>query len=343
MIHRFDLNKCLVYYKSGKLDQRIINPASENYVNRWIKFAVELIRLRGGTPSRTLFDFVDRTGSIPSIVKSTGLRDHLIPTGAPYYSDYLDICLARAQELLSTNKHINVLWSGGLDSTVALFSLIRQARNLDQLSVVCTFESIIESGTMFDQIIRPLGIRIKFDQTRCDSTYAYTYDEQDPTQLYVSGQCGDQLFGPAKVFRVVGVKDSDPWANGFSQSFLDIIEPSIKFSTRPIETVRDLRWWVFFNHTWTTVLYDSCVERPPSLGPRIHAFYATDEFQRWAITTPAFYDNTDQYRWPAKHALSQLIDYPYYIQNKTKVLSPTWKKSKKWYLLDEKFNTHYVD
>ena len=342
MILRFNLAKCLTLYKKGKLDSWAIDPAGEKYADQWIKFSISL--LRGKPPGyRSEFSFVDRTGAVPSIVKNYIAPEQQIPTGPPTQWNYLDICLDRAQQLLNTNQHITVLWSGGVDSTLALFAFMRQARSLDQISVLCTFESIIESGKMFDTFIKNSGVRIKFDQTRDNRGLPYSYDHEDPTQLYVNGSCGDQLFGkPISLQNNVG-NSADPWYSGFSQQYIDIIEPSIKFSERPINTVRDLRWWVFFNHTWTTAMHDDLVQKPAHVCERIHAFYTTPEFQRWAIHTPSYYEDQDKYRWPAKQAISQLVDYPYYIQHKTKSMGITWRYALNWYMLDKNFNTYYVD
>jgi hypothetical protein len=88
-------------------------------------------------------------------------------------------------------------------------------------------------------------------------------------------------------------------------------------------------------------MYDDFVGKPAHVCKRIHSFYATPEFQQWAIHTPSYYENQDKYRWPAKQALSQLIDYPYYIQHKTKSLGYTWRYPVNWYMVDKNFNTYY--
>jgi hypothetical protein len=340
MILRFDLKKCLRLHRQEKLDSWAIDPNGEKYATPWIKFMVEVIR--SSQPGyRVDFSFVDRTGAVPSIVKNHIFPEQLIPIGPPEHWDFFDICMTRAQELLATNRHVTVLWSGGLDSTLALFSLMRQAQNLDQISVQCTFESIVESGKIFDSLIKDSGVRIKFDQTRTVRNLPYSYDQEDPTQLYVTGGCGDQLFGKPVSLQSNSTSYTDPWYTGFGKDYLDIIEPSIQFSERPINTVRDLRWWVFFNHTWTTAMYDDLIEKPAHVCQRIRSFYATPEFQRWAIHTPSYYEDQDKYRWPAKQALSRLIDYPYYIQHKTKSMGYTWKYSPNWYMLDKDFKTYH--
>jgi hypothetical protein len=342
-------------YRRGKLGQYYLDPEGVKHIDKWQSIADLFISIRkhrtqlGLRPNRTTWSFVDRTKSTPSFIKTHIDDNQLIPVGKPKSLNILDICLDRADELLNTNKHINILWSGGIDSTLALFSLIRQARNIDQLSIVCTFESVIESGSMFDSVIKNSGIRIKFDQTRSNCIQPYTYDNEDSTQLYVSGQCGDQLIGAPGFLKIPGSNDSDSWDSLYDQNILDLIEPTLKFSERPIETIDDFRWWTMFNFGWTSVLYDDCIGRSPQLAKRINAFYATSEFQKWAIHTPTYYDTPISYddpskcKVPLKQALSCLVDSPYYIENKVKLSSVTWRKPPNWYLVDKNFNTYYTN
>jgi len=355
MFVRYNIHKLVDLYNRGKIDKQYLDPEGEKHLAKWQSIADLLIGIsnnrikQGLRASRLAWSFIDRTKLTPSFVKTHIDDNQLIPTGKPKSLNILDICLDRADELLKTNKHINILWSGGVDSTLVLFSLIRQARNIDQLSIVCTFESVIESGSMFDSVIKNSGIRIKFDQTRCNCDQPYTYDYEDPTQIYVSGQCGDQLFGAPAFLKMPGIDELGSWDSIYDQTLLELIEPTLKFSERPIETINDFRWWAMFNFGWTTVLYDDCIGRSPQLAERINAFYATPEFQRWAIHTPSYYDtpisydDPVEYKVPLKQALSHLLDYPYYIKNKGKGMSTAWKKHPDWYLLDRNFKTYYTD
>jgi len=348
MFIKYNIDRMIDLYRRDKLSQYYLDLEGVKHIDKWQSIADLFISIReqrtqlGLRPNRTTWSFIDRTKSTPSFIKTHIDDNQLIPVGNPKSLNILDICLDRADELLNTDRHINILWSGGIDSTLALFSLMRQARHIDQLSIVCTFESIVESGSMFDSVIKNSGIRIKFDQTRGNTNLPYSYDIEDPTQIYVTGQCADQLFGAPKFLKIPGISLTDPWYSGYDQSLLDLIEPSLKFSHRPIETVNDLRWWSLFNYTWTTVLYDDCVSRPNGLATRINSFYATPDFQKWAMHTPTYYDITEEYKGPMKQALSQLIDYPYYIKYKRKGMSYTWRKNKNWYLLDKNFKTYYT-
>mgnify|MGYP007071584950 CR=1 FL=1 len=346
MILRFNLDKILGMLDRDLLDPDWIHPDGILHLEKWRTFNHEVFRINevamaaGLGSARTYFSFIDRTGATPSLVKTYVPDEHRIPKGKPQSFNFLDLCMSRAQQLLDTGKHITVLWSGGLDSTLLLFALIRQAKHIDQLSVLCTFESILESGGLFDAVIKNLGIRVKVDQTRNNCNLPFSYDHEDHEQIYVTGQCADQLF-VSRLFKLPEVDPLEHWHNVYHPHIIDLVEPSIKFSERPIETVEDFRWWMTFNYSFTTTLYDSCVERPPHVCKRIISFYATPEFQRWAIHAPVYRD--DEYRLPAKQALSQLVDYPYYIQHKRKGFSATWRANRRWYALDKNFKTHYTD
>lgn len=347
MFVTFSLAKVLTLYHSNRLSESHINQFGEKYANNWEAFSNLLINLSqervkaGLYPGRTSFSFIDRTKTVPSLVITHMDQDQFIPLDKPKSLDILDICLNRAEELLNTNKNINILWSGGLDSTLVLFSLLRTAKNIDQLSIVCTFESILESGGLFDNIIKKSGIRIKLDQTRFNSKFSFTYDDEDPSQLYITGHCADQLFGADFFMNSSEKVQTDPWYYGYDKKLLDLVEPSIKHSQRPIETIYDFRWWCAFNYTWLNALYDECVDRPRQLCQRIHSFYAIPEFQKWAIHTPSYYENRDKVKYPLKEALSKLVDYPYYVNNKGKTQSFTWVKSSNWYMMDKDFNNYY--
>lgn len=341
MIKNYDFFKVLKLINQQSLPRDLINQqlVSQDLV-KWNNFAKAIIKtqLHRG---RIDFGYIDRSGTVPSLMPVSfdplPQTDHLYRT-----KNYVDVCLSRAQELLNTGRHINILWSGGLDSSLALFALLRQATNIDQLSVICTFNSIVESGKMFDQLIVPSGVRVKFDVTALNVDCNYCYDEEDPSQLYVNGHCGDQMFGPRISMTDSNVRPTDHWSGAYDPAILDVLEPTFKHSARSIETVRDARWWMFFNFTWTTVYYDNAIGRQPNMAARIIPFYGSDSFQTWAVNTDTWYSQDQGYRTPARKALSQLIDYQYYIDHKEKVWSLSWLPNAKWYAIDKDFKTYYT-
>lgn len=328
---------------TNQLPEKFINHNLDSKtIGQWKSFgkAVLQTQLHKG---RIDFGYIDRSNTIPNLMPVEIDFNSCLPLiDAAYNSrSYLDVCLERAQNLLDTGLHINILWSGGLDSSLALFSLLHQAHDISQLSIICDFNSVVEGGKMFDQHILTRGIRIKFDTTRMNSRFNYRYDHEDSTQLYVNGQCGDQMFGPRVSISTTG-STKDHWSAAFDKKILDILEPTLKYSARPIENVRDIRWWYFFNFTWTTVYYEDAVDKTPQLAQRIVPFYGTMPFQTWSANTDTWHTHSQGYRTPAREALSQLIDYQYYIDNKEKVWSSGWSHDSNWYAIDKDFKTYYT-
>lgn len=350
MITDFILKNVLLLIHKEELDAKFINPdLTPSILKLWDRFMLDNfklqteIRQRLNRNHRIDFGFLDRTGTIPSVLNVTIPPGQEIPTIDPAAPklDYYDICMGRAQELLACDQQINVLWSGGVDSTVALFSLLRSAKHLDQISVYCSIESIIEGGGLYDRYIKPLGVRLKFNQIR-QKGVPFTYDYEDPTQLYVSGDCGDHIFGPRNFFSLPDQDDTGPWYAGYSNDLLDLTAPTIEKSPRKIETAADFKWWLEYNFCWTGGYNDTRRCMPKQIAERIHPFYTTPAFQTWTLTNDWWPGKKGQYRQPAKDALARMIDYDYYINNKTKGQSIWIIPGSKWYMSDIDYNHYYM-
>jgi hypothetical protein len=350
MIINFTLKTVLNLIHNNRIDPKFLNSAATpNVLSLWDKFMFANFKLRSEIKQRINrthridFGFIDRTGTIPSVLNVTIPPDQLIPEIDPKQikQQYVDICMDRARRLLAQNRQINVLWSGGVDSTVALFSLLRSASNLDQINLYCSIESIMESGGMYDRYIKPLGIRVKFNQVRVKGV-PFTFDHEDPDQLYVSGDNGDHIFGPRNFFSLPNQLSTDPWYAGYSNDLLDLTAPTIEKSPRKIETAADFKWWLEFNFCWISGYNDSKGCMPATIADRICPFYATPEFQTWSMTNDWWPGLTGQYRQPAKDALATMIDYDYYINNKSKGQSLWIMPGKKWYMTDTDYNHYYL-
>ena len=352
MVLTFDLITALRAARKQALPPHLINPNfSDSDFKKWALFALEFKKFQLATPGYGRYSdlaFIDRSGMVPSIMSVDLSRPgHALPKFDKKYStvSLLDLCLARAKHILDQNKTVNLLWSGGLDSTLMLFSFLNQCKNTDQLNIVCNFKSIIESGSMFDRYIKNSNIRIKFDQTSVNPEHSYTYDQEDQTQLYVSGGCGDQLYMGGDLFINPERHDiTRHWDSGiYSENFLEIVRPTISQSPRPLQSLRDFKWWFLFNFYWISVSYDDQKMRSPGVAQRSMAFYNTEDFQQWSAMTNTYHENIHEYRWPSKHALLSLINCEYYINHKRKVNSNNWNVDSNWYILDQQFNNYYYD
>ena len=108
-----------------------------------------------------------------------------------YISDDLGTLLdRRSHELLTQTLPIAVMWSGGIDSTCVLTSLIKNSKDTSQLIVYCNHKSINENPEFYKQFIDG---KI---ECRDSTTLKVTGDFIDSHAL-LTGDPGDCLFGPS--------------------------------------------------------------------------------------------------------------------------------------------------
>ena len=327
--------------ENGKLAHSDLNPAlSSQQIQQWHDFNYSIMQINSRTPGRYDFAYVDRTGAMPSLL-SVPYDPIPVPDSNFKNKSFLDVSLDRARQLLARDQPICVLWSGGLDSTLALASLVAEARYRDQIEIQCTWQSIMEAGSLFEDVVLPWNLRLRFDHTRINTLYPYSHD--CGTEIYVSGFGGDQLFGKPKHSFRPEAQFSDAWYDGYSPAFLNIVEPGIHLSPRPIKTKRDLVWWMMFNFTWSTVKTDTQVMRPSHIAKRCMGFFDSADFQKWAVSTDTYHDTTPGYRIPEMQALQTLTNHQNYCTLKLKSNSITWMVDPTWYMMDTEFNNYYTD
>jgi hypothetical protein len=278
----------------------------------------------------------DRTGCLPHFLNIS--KDiHPIPTENNNKS-FFEVSEKRAKQLLALNQPINVMWSGGIDSTYILFILKYFANDPEQVRIYGTYNSIIESGDMFDRRLRNEFMHHIDISKRNDLKY------QEPG-IYVSGMCGNQLFGPtddmfasggtAMFHHTLGTVDTIYESyETINPDILEFLDPIIKSSPRKIETVADLRWLCIFNLDWYTALYEHKILLNPKTAEKIHGFFDSTEFQSWAINTKEPFTkipgNANTHRWQMREVLSELFGEKHYANNKTKKISnfsisePNW-------------------
>jgi len=96
----------------------------------------------------------------------------------------------RANELLSLDQRIAIMWSGGIDSTCVLAALIKNSTNLSQLVIYCSNKSIQENPEFYNKLIK--------NKIECREV-----DELDVTNEFIDehvllhGDPGDCVFGPS--------------------------------------------------------------------------------------------------------------------------------------------------
>jgi hypothetical protein len=285
----------------------------------------------------------DRTGTIPHYIN---IKPNLavIPTVDNFNKSFETVVKERCEELLSYGKTINVVWSGGIDSTLALFGLIKYANDKSQIKVYGTYSSILESGDMFDRYILPLGIEHKISVTK-------TKEFEDSDQIYVTGFMGNQLFGPTDDFSKNSTVTlfhhqfnyEDPLAHYskcITDEMFEFLKPMIEASPKKIETVRDLRWWFIFNLDWYTAKFDALVNTKNRSD--VFHFFDTEDFQRYAISTKEPFTkvvgDSLTHRWVMRELIEEYSGNKHYAWNKTKGVSNLSNSNPSWMFLLEDYS-----
>jgi hypothetical protein len=310
------------------------------------------------------FCLIDRTQSIPHFL-DIDYSYSPIPNDINFNLDFHTVTKNRCIELLSLGKQINVSWSGGLDSTYILFSLYNYANDKSQIKVYGTYNSIIESGDLFDRFIKN---KINYTITPNYTSFSKCkYNEENC--IYVTGSMSNQLFVPGLTFNIKrdpilkpkkyqmdGVSDvynetlykiSDlSVETALTDECLQFLEPLIQNSVKPINTIQDLRWYLNFNCYWYNVLTNAYVGLEKDKINRIHAFFNTDEFQLWAITNKDPVTKTGDYsdeRWQIREAISDYIGDSYFSKNKKKFTSVLSPLRSNWLYLSNDYSTVFYD
>jgi hypothetical protein len=305
----------------------------------------------------------DRTQSIPHFL-DIDYSYSPIPINPNFNLDFNTIVKNRCIELLSTGKQINVAWSGGIDSTFVLLSLYHYCNDPEQIKVYGTYNSIVESGDLFDRFIKN---RMSYS-IKVNTTTQNNFIEENC--IYVTGSMSNQLFVPGLTYN----KSRDcilEFKNKFEETIhdkynkdlarmadlcykdvltdecLEFLSPSIINSPKPINTLQDLRWYILFNYKWYDVLTYSLIGLDSNKMNRIHAFFNTNEFQLWSIHNNDPVTKTGDYndeRWQLRESISEYIGDTYFSLTKkkfTSVLSPT---PDTWlYLLNDYTNVYIKD
>jgi hypothetical protein len=246
---------------------------------------------------------VDRTGTISNRFKYRVLTS--IPKIPPIFTkSFKDICFERAQEIVDLNKPISIMWSGGIDSTGVLTTLMQIALP-KQITVLFEPRSLIEYPWFFENHIKG---KLKY---KILDQHIWRY-ERNPNEILVTGQNGDQLFTNSAILDNFKFKDL-PWIDIFDQPSLfyerapheavdqirsmfekqsvrnhirNNVQSFLDKSPFEIKTAFDFYWWVNFAIKWQAVEM-----RPNSLNSTITAekhlslynFYNSTDFQLWSM------------------------------------------------------------
>lgn len=249
---------------------------------------------------------------------------------------FAQVCDTTAQRIITEatrqDQMIQVLWSGGIDSTAALVALVNNMSDTDrpQLEVVLSMDSINEYPLFFRQfILKALPFKV---------IQPPITDHFSDTGLIVTGEHGDQLFGSDKLLPLIvnqlAYEDYETvlpiyLTNKFGNPqkidlLIDYLRPLVQACPHPIITTFDLFWWLNFTIKWQQVSLRMPVfsfqEEVQPLYARFRHFFRNDDFQRWSLNNHPHRAaaSLEDYKRPAKEYIYQYTNDGTFLQQKSK-------------------------
>ena len=275
---------------------------------------------------------IDRTKTLETGIDFKVIDPMITPIA--HIDSFEALCEQRAYQLieLAKGRTIRVLWSGGIDSTVALIALesaLAAKGNMAQLKVLLSTESIAEFPSFFQEKIEG-----KLDFTLMKTTI---YEHLDQAELNLTGEHGDQLFGSDKLkYWVQSGEAFRPYqeildyvisrklgTEKHTQALIDYLAPQLSKSPIPIHTLYDYLWWMNFSMKWQNVsmrLIHGMKESHELLNQSIFHFFQSTDFQQWSLLNHhQKIDSTwNSYKQPAKDYIYQYHDDKDYWRYKEK-------------------------
>ncbi len=286
---------------------------------------------------------VDRTGTVAMPVRTLSLFP--IPQFRPFSKTFEELCDERAIQVLAGAERLSttmyVLYSGGIDSTCLLVSLLKHAtpEQREHIVVLLSHESIVENPRFYDEHIRGklrVGSSISFTELIGEDRYLLSAEHND--MVMGSEKIGKMMtqYGPESIYRpynretVAGLfsavlsGDTD-----MAYFYVDLFERIRDVAPVPIENNMDFLWWANFVVKWQSCFHYILLFTPPRnahkvtqkyLDKRFISFYNTDEFQLWSMNNPdkRIKDTWKSYKWVCKDIIYKYNKDAEYRDNKTK-------------------------
>ena len=232
------------------------------------------------------------------------------PAGDASYS-LIDIIDKRAQEVIDiariTGKKLYVLYSGGVDSTTVLLSLIKAlGGDFGILRVVYTQSSVKEYPLLYEQL-QKWGINLVYTDG-CD--LVQTWYNLSRSDYVVTGFPADQLFGSIVNQKYPDLFFSD-WRKYIEEdNAIQQFEAAFTNYGLPIKTQGEFLWFMNFACKWEIVkMFFPCLSGMTN-GLTLN-FFDTYEFQNWTISN---YDRLFAYpQSDPAHYKEAMKDYIYSI------------------------------
>jgi hypothetical protein len=235
-----------------------------------------------------------------------------LPDDTNTVDTFTDVALKTAEDLWKKagDKNIALYWSGGIDSTVALTSLIRTNSDWMKRMIIYASEySINIEYPLFYQTHLKTANVVLLKDLEFFNPNLFSDD-----RIVVDGTCGDQIWG-CNVMKDMGDLRKSHYTNlftteqfqrqtiGVRHHTIDYITDQVEKFVVPIKTVSDLYWMLTFTHKWDHVrLRMMASVKDFNKFHSLNSFFNSIHFQKWAMSNlDVKLGNTwNTYKQPAK-------------------------------------------
>lgn len=293
--------------------------------------------------------------SVSLVDRSSNLRfpfrfhlhdDMRLPTELDGFNmSYEDCCNQRAQELAAIQEKLQVpmavMYSGGIDSTLAIVSLakILGSELKDRVRVFLSPDSIKENPGFYFDFIRK---HCSFDSSE---KLPLLFDKR---HIVIGGEHNDQLFGSDIIAKleimgpfsealkpytrdyISGFFEKKGMSKAAANAWFDVLESSIAQAPCEIESAFDYFWWFNFLFKWQTVYFRMFVRLEEEQRKHVsqefidtyyHHFYNAPYFQKWSMLNKSLkvQDTWSSYKFHAKALIRDFTGDDYYYRHKVKI------------------------
>jgi hypothetical protein len=334
------ISNCLVFRLKDIIDNPKLAPYHSEHFDEWLpiyqKLDLEQWTNRNSRMAQgSMGMWHDRTGTIPHYLKLTD-PEPLPVVESSFNKTWKDISLETASDIVkrANGSQINISWSGGLDSTAVLFALL-ECTSASQLKVFCNYNSIVESGPLFDLYIKG---KIDFELT------TPVVNPKFGDGLIVTGYLGDQLYGRYQTLKPEQFEM--PWKDFITAEQVELIESILpQWPGQPLRTVPDFLNFIELNCKWQMGKTNRMRNMPQEIASRMINFYESVDFQKWSLGNyePKWFDEDMRtYKYPTRLFLKDLMKSDTYAMNKIVQTSHYHILEHDWVMLLENGTNLYI-
>lgn len=244
--------------------------------------------------ARSQFRFTsinDRSGTYQYKLKMK--NSNPLPTDFTTSKTFADCCNERATELLATGKTVTVSWSGGIDSTVALSSLLNNTDNTSQIKVLLSDKSIEEYPLFYDTYIKDKLETVKLTNRHLSKHLLTSENELlisgDPGNYLVGGNCDASLKSKTvqewydyQVEAIPYLVNNPTLKALIYDKIMHLINTTCPYPvTNGFEAIRWIRFVIGWEHSMNRTLRFGLYDRV-NIENRL-GFFNTTDFQKWAV------------------------------------------------------------